>query len=116
MIESLKQNDRESHKLLKLMRKLADETKKLISDVIKSGSDSISRKDTKKKKEKDKCKSVVKDTDVESYDGNPLTGIELLVNQLNSVEMVDKTVVNVWGYDNLVELICDIGVGERLLC
>ena len=47
----------EEKKLLRLMRELPDETKKLISDAIKSDSAPIS---AMKKKEKGKCKALLK--------------------------------------------------------
>ena len=61
----MKRTDRKSDfveekKHLRLMRKLPDETKKLISDAIKSDSTPISEKDSKKKKGKGTCADVVK--------------------------------------------------------
>jgi hypothetical protein len=67
----LKRNYRESDfaeekKLLRLMPELLDETKKLISGTIKSDSAPISAME---KKERGKCKSVVKATAVNAYAG-----------------------------------------------
>ena len=91
----------EEKKLMKLMRKLPDDTKKLISDAIKSGSAPISGKDAKKKKGN---KGVVKAAAVNAYAANSLTGVELFVNTLNSGPMADVSVVNAWGYDGGNEL------------
>ena len=70
----------------------------------------VPHKARKKKKEKivNRIKSVAKADAlgaVEPHAGNPLAGIELLVNQLDSDTMTDAGVVDVWGYDDLVELI-----------
>jgi hypothetical protein len=81
---------------MKLMRKLPDDTKKLISDAIKSGSAPISCKDARKKKGK---KGVVKATAVNAYAADSLAGVELFVNTLNSDPMPGIAVVDAWGYD-----------------
>jgi len=86
----------EEKKLMKLMRKLPDDTKKLISDAIKSGSAPISGKDAKKKKGK---QGVVKAAAVNAHAANSLAGVELFVSTLNSGPMADVSVVNAWGYD-----------------
>ncbi len=78
------------------MRELPDETKKLIrlqSNLIRLQSVQW------KKKEKGKCKSVVKAAAVNAYDGDSLAGVELLVNTLNSGPMPGIAVVDAWGYD-----------------
>jgi len=94
---------------MKLMRKLPDDTKKLISDAIKSGSAPISGKNAKKKKGN---KGVVKAAAVNAYAANSLVGVELFVNTLNSGPMTDVSVVNAWGYDGvhdfLAAMICAI--------
>ena len=54
----------EEKKLMKLMRKLPDDTKKLISDAIKSGSAPISCKDAGKKKGK---RGIAKAAAVDAY-------------------------------------------------
>ena len=87
----------EEKKLLKLMRELPDDTKKLISDAIKSDSAPISCKDARKKKGK---KGVVKSAAViAAYAGDSLGGVELFVNTLNSGPMPGIAVVDAWGYD-----------------
>ena len=86
----------EEKKLLRLMRELPDETKKLISAAIKSDSAPIS---AMKKKEKGKCKSVVKAAAVNAYAGDSLAGVELFVNTLNSGPMPGIAVVDARGYD-----------------
>ena len=91
----------EEKKLLRLMRERPDDTKKLISDAIKSDSAPISCKDARKKKGK---KGVVKSAAVNAYAANSLTGVELFVNTLNSGPMADVSVVNAWGYDGGNEL------------
>ena len=94
---------------MKLMRKLPDDTKKLISDGIKSGSAPISCKDAKKKKGK---KDVGKAATVNAYAADSLAGVELLVNTLNSGPMPSIAVVDTWGYDGshdfLMTTICAI--------
>ena len=85
----------EEKKLLRLMRERPDDTKKLISDAIKSDSAPISCKDARKKKGK---KGVVKSAAVNAYAGDSLAGVELFVNTLNSGPM-PITVVDAWGYD-----------------
>ena len=86
----------EEKKLLRLMRELPDETKKLISAAIKSDSAPIS---AMKKKEKGKCKIVVKAAAVNAYAGDSLAGVELFVNTLNSGPMPGIAVVDARGYD-----------------
>ena len=72
----------EEKKLLRLMRERSDDTKKLISDAIKSDSAPISCKDARKEKGK---KDVVKSATVmAAYAGDSLGGVELFVNTLNS--------------------------------
>ena len=78
------------------MRELPDDTKKLISDAIKSDSAPISCKDARKKKGK---KGVVKSATVNVYAGDSLGGVELFVNTLNSGPMPGIAVVDAWGYD-----------------
>ena len=91
---------------MQLMRKLSDETKKLISDAINSGSDLNSDNAGKKKEEKkgNRTKSVAKAAAVEVHSRNPLANIELMTNQLNSGAMTDAAVVYAWGYDDLATL------------
>ncbi len=86
----------EEKKLLRLMRELPDDTKKLISDAIKSGSAPISCKYARKKKGKN---GVVKSAAVIAYAGDSLGGVELFVNTLNSGPMPGIAVVDAWGYD-----------------
>ena len=69
--------------------------------------------DSSKRKKSNRTKSVAKIADVEVHSRNPLTNIEVMVNQLNSVVMTDTVVVDVWGYDDLVELI--VCVIEKIL-
>ena len=67
-----------------------------------------------KKKEKGKCKSVVKAAAVNAYAGDSLAGVELFVNTLNSGPMPGIAVVDAWGYDGdhdlrfLMAMICAI--------
>ena len=98
----MKRKDQESDfaeekKLLKLMRDLPDETKKLISDAMKSGSAPISAKDATKKKDKGERKGVAKSAAVNAHAGTALAGVELLVNQLNSGAMPGIAAVDAWG-------------------
>jgi hypothetical protein len=99
----------EEKKLMKLMRKLPDDTKKLISDAIKSGSAPISCKDAGKKKGK---KGVAKAAAVHAYAADSLASVELLVNTLNSGPMASTSAVDAWGYDGshdfLMAMICAI--------
>ncbi len=99
----------EEKKLMKLMQKLPDDTKKLISDAIKSGSASISCKGAKKKKGK---KGIVKASDVNAYVADSMAGVQLFIaNTLNSGPMPGIAVVDAWGYDgghDLVAMICAI--------
>jgi len=81
---------------MKLVRKLPDDTKKLISDAIKSDSAPISCKDAKKKKGK---KGVAKAAAVNAHAAGSLAGVELFVNTLNSGPMAAIAVVDAWGYD-----------------
>jgi hypothetical protein len=79
------------------MRERPDDTKKLISDAIKSDSAPISCKDASKKKGK---KGVVKSAAViTAYAEDSLDGVELFVNTLNGGPMPGITVVDAWGYD-----------------
>jgi hypothetical protein len=78
------------------MQKLPDDTKKLISDAIKSDSAPISCKDAKKKKGK---KGVAKAAAVNAHAAGSLAGVELFVNTLNSGPMAAIAVVDAWGYD-----------------
>jgi len=86
----------EEKKLMKLMRKLPDDTKKLISDAIKSGSAPISCKDARKKKGK---KGVAKAAAVNAHAAGSLAGVELFVNTLNSGPMPGIAAVDARGYD-----------------
>ena len=79
---------------MKLVRKLPDDTKKLISDAIKSDSAPISCKDARKKKGK---KGFVKSAAViAAYAGDSLGGVELFVNTLHSGPMPGIAVVDAW--------------------
>jgi hypothetical protein len=54
-----------------------------------------------KKKEKGKCKSVVKAAAVNAYAGDSLAGVELFVNTLHSGPMPGIAVVDAWGLDGI---------------
>ena len=97
------------------MRELPDDTKKFISDAIKSDSALISCKDARKKKGK---KGVVKSAAViAAYAGDSLGGVELFVNTLHSGPMPGIAVVDAWVPDYF--FLSDtgsgvhFGVGER---
>ena len=91
----------EEKKLLRLMRERPDDTKKLISDGIKSDSAPISCKDARKEKGK---KGAVKSAAVIAYAGDSLGGVDLFVNTLNSGPMPGIAVVDAWGYDGVHDL------------
>lgn len=55
-------------------------------------------------KKGNRAKTVAKTADVETHTITPLTGIELLVNQLNSVGMTDIDVVDDW-YDVVADVL-----------